>query len=450
MSIARLDAAKYIHKVKDISTYRYLGKVARVVGLTIEASGINASIGEICIIQVEKREEEDIVAEVVGFRDGYALLMPLGDLKGIAPGCRVLPLGKSHQVMMGEELLGQVLDGLGRPLDGVEGIPERRFTVHNDPPNPMERKTIDEKLETGIKAIDMFTTCGRGQRVGIFAGSGVGKSTLLGMIARCCVADVNVVALIGERGREIKDFLHRDLGEEGLKKSVVVTATSDQPPLVRIKGAFVATAIAEYFRDQGKDVMLMMDSVTRFAAAQREVGLAVGEPPATRGYTPSVFALLPKLLERAGRSNKGSITGLYTVLVEADDMNEPIADAVRGILDGHIVLSRRLAAQNHFPAVDILQSISRLMPDIIDKRQSKLVQIAREALATYEEAKDLVNIGAYEKGSNPEIDNSIKLHSGIMEFLKQGVDDHIPMDEALDEFEAVIKAVVDVGGPGVN
>jgi len=435
-----LNLAEYRRVLEDINTLRSIGKVTRVVGLTIEAKGISASIGEVCYIQVKGRKE-NIVAEVVGFRDESTLLMPLGDLKGIAPGCRVVPTGKMHRVGIGEELLGQILDGLGRPLyNGTGKVPEKYFTVNNDPPNPLERQRIDEILETGIKAIDLFATCGRGQRIGIFSGSGVGKSTLLGMIARYCLADVNVVALIGERGREIKDFIEKDLGEEGLRRSVVVAAPSDQPPLVRIKGAFVATAIAEYFRDQGKDVMLMMDSVTRFAVAQREVGLAVGEPPATRGYTPSVFAMLPKLLERAGRSNRGSITGLYTVLVEADDMNEPVADSVRGILDGHIVLSRQLASQNHFPAIDVLQSVSRLMPEIASEEHQELVQRAREYMATYEEAKDLISIGAYERGSNPQIDAAMDYYPKLMQFLRQGIEQHVTYGEALKGLEQILSS----------
>jgi len=434
----RIDLAPYRRALDGINTLKSIGRVLRVVGLTIEAGGVSASIGELCFLEAKGRRDR-IAAEVMGFKDDRTLLMPLGDLKGISPGCRVFPTGRTHSIYIGKDLLGQVLDGLGRPING-EGMPfgQGFYSVANDPPNPLERERITDVLETGIKVIDLFTTCGRGQRIGIFSGSGVGKSTLLGMIARYCSADVNVVALIGERGREIKDFIERDLGEEGLKRSVVVAAPSDQPPLVRIKGAFVATAIAEYFRDQGKDVMLMMDSVTRFAAAQREVGLAVGEPPTTRGYTPSVFAMLPKLLERAGKSRKGSITGLYTVLVEADDMNEPIADSVRGILDGHIVLSRQLASQNIYPAVDVLQSISRLMPEITAEEHQKLVHQAREYLAAYEEARDLVNIGAYKKGSNPKIDRAVELHPKLVEFLKQGIEKHCRLEESLKGLKEIV------------
>lgn len=418
---------------------RCTGKVSRVVGLTIEAGGIAASVGEICYI-LSKRNKEKITAEVVGFRDNNTLLMPFGDLEGIAPGCKVIPTGNPHQISIGNRMLGQVLDGLGRPMDpDFPPLGDKFYPVHNDPPNPLTRARIDAPLETGIKVIDVFTTCGKGQRMGIFAGSGVGKSPLLGMIARYCKADVNVIGLIGERGREVNDFLEKDLGPEGLEKSVVVVATSDQPPLVRIKGAFVATAIAEYFRDKGLDVMLMMDSVTRFAAAQREVGLAIGEPPATRGYTPSVYAMLPRLLERAGRAERGSITGLYSVLVEADDMNEPVADAVRGILDGHIVLSRDLAAMNHFPAIDVLHSISRVMPEVTDTSHRELTGKAREMLAVYEEAKDLISVGAYEKGSNPELDRAIAVHPQLMEFLKQNVDIHFTLEEALEHLQEIFE-----------
>lgn len=435
-----LDLSYYRRIVRDMDPVKCTGKVTRVVGLTIEASGITASIGEICYILV-KAGKGTIVSEVVGFKDDNTLLMPLDDLEGIAPGCKVIPTGGSHKISVGDGMLGKVLDGLGRPMDHeMVFLGEKSYPVQNDPPNPMDRKRIDEVLETGIKVIDLFATCGRGQRLGIFSGSGVGKSTLLGMIARYCKADVNVIGLIGERGREVRDFLEKDLGPEGLKNSVVVVATSDQPPLVRIKGAFVATAVAEHFRDRGMDVMLMMDSVTRFAAAQREVGLAVGEPPATRGYTPSVYAILPRLLERAGRSDRGSITGLYSVLVEADDMNEPVADTVRGILDGHIVLSRALAVQNHFPAIDVLHSISRLMPEITREEHRELVGEAREIIASYEDAKDLIAVGAYEKGTNPKLDEAIEKYPKIMEFLRQQVDKHYTLEEALEEFAGIIRS----------
>lgn len=434
----RLDLSNYRRIVRETDTVRCTGKVTRVVGLTIEASGITASVGEICHI-LGKEDKDRIAAEVVGFRNDNTLLMPLGPVEGIAPSCKVVPTGMPHTISIGEGMLGHVFDGLGRPLEADDAfMGEKLYPVKNDPPNPLTRARIDEALETGVKAIDVFTTCGKGQRLGIFAGSGVGKSTLLGMIARYCKADVNVISLIGERGREVNDFLEKDLGPEGLKKSVVVVATSDQPPMVRIKGAFVATAIAEFFRDKGLDVLLMMDSVTRFAAAQREVGLAVGEPPATRGYTPSVYAILPKLLERAGRGRTGSITGLYSVLVEADDMNEPVADTVRGILDGHIVLSRDLAAQNHYPAIDILQSISRLMPEVTETEHRKLSGKAREIIAVYEDAKDLISVGAYEKGVNPKLDAAVEVYPKLMEFLCQEVETHFPLQEALGELREIL------------
>jgi flagellum-specific ATP synthase len=361
-------------------------------------------------------------AEVVGFRDDNILLMPIGELEGIKAGCEVVATGKPLMVRVGEELRGRVLGGIGEPIDGLGPIESDIFyPVTRTPSDPLRRRRITEPLPLGIKAIDGTLTIGKGQRFGIFAGSGIGKSVLMGMIARFTKADINVIALIGERGREVRDFIERDLGEEGLARSVVVVATSDKPPLIRLRGAFVATAIAEYFRDKGYDVMLMMDSVTRFARAQREVGLAIGEPPATRGFTPSVFAILPKLLERSGTSDVGSITGLYTVLVDADDMNEPIADNVRGILDGHVVLSRKLAEQNHYPAIDVLQSISRLMIEIVPGDHEEAARRLKEVVATIRDAEDLINIGAYVKGSNPRIDFALSKIDEVNEFLKQGI-----------------------------
>lgn len=431
-----VNLAKYKARLENINSIRVSGKVLEVIGLIVEVSGLSASIGEICQIVVS--QDKVTPAEVVGFRQNRTLLMPLGTLDGVAPGCEVRATGRTHQVKVGSGILGRVLDGLGYPLGEQKlDYPGRWMPVTNSPPNPMKRKRISEVLVTGVKAIDALLTCGQGQRLGIFAGSGVGKSTLLGMIARRSNADVNVIALIGERGREVLDFLEKDLGNEGLARSVVVAATSDQPALVRIKGAFVATAIAEYFRDQGKKVMLMMDSVTRFAMAQREVGLAIGEPPATKGYTPSVFALLPKLLERSGNSEKGSITALYTVLVDADDMNEPIADAVRGILDGHIVLSRDLAARNHYPAIDIGHSVSRLMTEITDSEHQSLAQRLREVMATYQKMEDIINIGAYQKGSNPEVDEAIKLYPKIVSFLRQDVDEHFSFADSLRQLREI-------------
>jgi len=373
------------------------------------------------------------MAEVVGFKDKHVLLMPIGDMSGIGPGNLVVAADKDLEVGVGPALLGRVLDGLGRPIDDKGPLEiEQYYPVENTPPNPMTRPRIHQILPLGVKCIDGLLTVGKGQRMGIFAGSGVGKSTLMGMIARNTKADINVIALIGERGREVRDFLERDLGEEGLKRSVVVIATSDQPALIRLKGALVATAIAEYFRDCGKDVLLLMDSLTRFSMAQREIGLAVGEPPVTRGYTPSVYALMPKLLERSGTSDRGSITGLYSVLVDGDDMNEPITDTARGILDGHIALSRQLAHRNHYPAVDVLASISRVMNDIVDDEHKKSANELRRNLAVYRDAEDLINVGAYVKGSNPAIDRSIALIQGINDFLTQGTTERFTYNETVE------------------
>jgi flagellum-specific ATP synthase/type III secretion protein N (ATPase) len=424
-----IDFTTYRQRLASASLWRRGGKVTRVTGLTIEARGLKAAVGELCYIY--NNGAAPVVAEVVGFREEVTLLMPLGELEGIGPGCRVMAAGHGHLIPAGRELMGRVLDGLGRPMDGRPLAGDALQPVNNSPPHPLARRRIKEVLATGIKAIDGLLTCGCGQRVGIFAGSGVGKSTLLGMIARHSTADINVIALIGERGREVRDFIEGDLGPEGLSRSVVVVATSDQPALVRIKGAFTATAIAEYFRDQGQNVLLMMDSLTRFAIAQREVGLAIGEPPATRGYTPSVFASLPRLVERAGNGAKGSITGLYTVLVEGDDMNEPVADAVRGLLDGHIVLSRKLAARNHYPAIDVLQSISRLMPEITSREQQDKAGYLRELLAAYQEAEDLIEIGAYQHGSNPKVDAALQYYDAIQSFLRQDVDEYYDFNATL-------------------
>jgi flagellum-specific ATP synthase len=415
-----LNFEKMREKIKQSNVTYYEGIVKKIIGLTIEVEGIKAFVGEVCTIYNENHSS--IPCEVVGFRDKNVILMPLGVLSGISPGCRVVPTGKLLSVKCSEELFGKVLDGLGNPLNENECINKYNlYPLDTSPPDPLKRRRIKNILPTGVRAVDGFLTCGEGQRIGIFAGSGVGKSTTLGMIAREAKADVNIIALIGERGREVKDFLEKDLGEEGLKKSIIVCATSDQPALVRLKGAFTATALAEYFRDKGKKVILMMDSVTRFAMAQREVGLAIGEPPATKGYTPSVFAMMPRLMERAGMSDKGSITAFYTVLVDGDDFNEPIADAVRGILDGHIVLSRSLAAKNHYPAIDILASVSRLMPEIADDAHRNTASKARDLLATYNDSEDLINIGAYVKGSNPKVDMSIEYHDALESYLKQGI-----------------------------
>lgn len=422
---------RYIGVVERLNTMKLNGKVSQVVGIVVESKGPGAHLGEICEIFV-KRNAPPILAEVVGFRENTVLLMPLGEMDEIAPGSDVVATGTSLKVPVGPGLLGRVLDGLGRPIDGlgpIETVDE--VLVSRTPPDPMKRRRITEPLPLGVRTIDSTLTCGKGQRVGIFAGSGVGKSTLMGMIARNTTADINVIALIGERGREVRDFLEKDLGPEGLARSVVVVATSDQVAVARLRGAMVGTAIAEYFRDQGKDVMLMMDSVTRVAWAQREIGLAVGEPPTTRGYTPSVFAMLPRLLERAGTSDKGSITGLYTVLVDGDDMNEPVADSVRSILDGHIVLSRALAHKNHYPAIDVLASVSRLMSEIATPEHKKIAGELRDTLATYRSAEDLINIGAYVDGSNPKIDYAKANIDAVNTFLKQQVSDKAPYEETV-------------------
>lgn len=429
---------KYHDRLNEISLYQYKGKVSRVIGLTIESRGPAVRLGETCHIYPIK-SKDPVLAEVVGFKEDTVLLMPLGEMEGIGPGSMVIATGNTLEVEVGEQLLGRILDGMGNPIDDFEP-PSLNYSypVNNQPPNPLSRTKITEPLPLGVKAIDGFLTCGRGQRIGIFAGSGVGKSTLLGMIARNTLADINVIALIGERGREVKEFIDNDLEEDGLKKSVVIVVTSDQPPLVRMKGALLATSIAEYFRDCGKNVVLMMDSLTRFSMAQREVGLAIGEPPVTKGYTPSVFAVLPKLLERAGNSSKGSITGLYTVLVDGDDMNEPIADAVRGILDGHIVLSRNLANKNHYPAIDILASVSRVMPNIVDKEHIGIVGQIKDLMATYRDSEDLINIGAYIKGTNKKVDMAIEKIEAINDFLKQGVHDRLTFDEIVELLRGIL------------
>jgi FliI/YscN family ATPase len=411
-----------LRRVQETEVIRNHGRVVQLIGLVIESEGPLAAVGEICRIE-SAGHDSSTLAEVVGFRNHHVLLMPLGELHGIHPGSEVIALGSALRVPVGDELMGRVIDGLGQPLDDLGPIHAAEdVSLNLPPPHPLKRQRISQCFRTGIKAIDTFIPCGRGQRLGIFAGSGVGKSTLLGMIASQAEADVNVIALIGERGREVREFLEKDLDETGRKKSVVVVATSNQPAIARLKGAFVAMAVAEYFRDQGRNVLLMMDSITRFAMAQREIGLAVGEPPATRGYTPSVFSLMPQLLERAGCGEIGSITGLFTVLVEADDMNDPIADAVRSILDGHVVLTRELATQNHYPAIDVLESVSRLTRDLTTPDQQKLTARGREALATYRKNQDLINIGAYPAGTNPAIDLSIQLHEAMKAFLRQGIE----------------------------
>ena len=433
-----INLEKFNEAIDSCKSMNMIGKVVQIVGLVIECNGPNVSMGELCYVQSHFDDVEPLPAEVVGFREGYVLLMPLGETKGIGPGCQVVSAQKVLQVKVGPELLGRVIDGLGNPIDGKGPILcKAEYPIQADPPAPLDRPVIKDSLYVGVRAIDGLITMGQGQRIGIMAGSGVGKSTLLSMIARNTEADISVIALVGERGREVKEFIERDLGEEGMKRSVVVVATSDKPALVRIKGALTATAIAEYFRDQGRKVILMMDSVTRFAMAQREVGLTVGEPPATRGYTPSVFALLPRLLERAGTSAKGSITGIYTVLVDGDDMNEPIADAVRSILDGHIVLSRNIAAQNHFPAIDVLASVSRVMSAVVPKEHMEANRKLRALMAVYKEAEDLIHIGAYVKGSSQKIDEAIQKIDAINDFLCQGVFEVQGFEETIQRLEGI-------------
>lgn len=429
----------YADRIARASTIKHFGKVTQVVGLVIESAGPAVSIGRLCTI--ENRESgSSVQAEVVGFRDNRILLMPYGPISGITPGAIVTSTSDQLRIPVGPELVGRVLGGLGQPIDdkGPLACRSTRSIVAKILP-AMQRRRIADPLYTGIKVIDLMTTIGKGQRMGVFAGSGVGKSVTLGMMARASNADINVIALVGERGREVREFIERDLGAEGMKRSIVVAVTSDQPALIRIKGAMVASAIAEYFRDQGKDVMLLMDSVTRLAMAQREIGLAVGEPPATKGYTPSVFAMLPTLLERAGNAERGSITGFYTVLVEGDDFNEPISDAVRSILDGHVALSRRLAALNQYPAVDVLDSISRLMKDVSPAEDVQLAAKVRKTLATYREAEDLINIGAYVKGSNPNIDFAISKMEKLNAFFRQGIYELVPHTDAVAQLRAIME-----------
>ena len=436
-----VDLERYYMTLNALSTIRSNGKVTKVIGLVVEAHGPASRLGGICDIY-SGGDKRKIRAEVLGFRDNKILLMPLEDIRGIEPGSRVVAREENALIGVGNGLLGRVIDGLGNPMDSKGPVSiEKDYPIYTNPINPLLRKEISGPLDIGIRAVNGLLTIGCGQRMGIFAGSGVGKSVLLGMIARKTSADVNVIALIGERGREVNDFIKKELGEEGLKRSVVVVATSDQLPLIRMRGAFIATAIAEYFRDQGKHVNLMMDSVTRFAMAQREIGLSLGEPPTTKGYTPSVFTLLPKLLERAGTSsNHGTITGLYTVLVEGDDMNEPVADALRSILDGHIVLTRDLAMQNHYPAIDILKSISRVMVDVISLKQKENANKFKAIMATYKKAEDLINIGAYVSGSNHMIDYAIDMIEKINSYLKQEVEEKVSFKESVQQLEDLFEA----------
>lgn len=438
-SLMRPDFQNYHEILHNLDTVEHSGKVMKVVGLTVESNGPAVNMGNICRIYPSVGDTY-VEAEVVGFRDQRVLLMPFGDMMGIGFGSRVVSTGKSLRVAVSDELIGRVLNALGQPMD--KGGPIHNavyYPVDNPPPNPLFRTRIKNEFPLGTRAIDGLLTVGQGQRLGIFAGSGVGKSTLLGMIARNAVADVNVIVLVGERGREVKDFIEKDLGEKGLQKSVLLVATSDQPALLRLKAALVGTSIAEYFRDKGLKVLLLMDSVTRFAMAQREIGMAVGEPPISRGFPPSVYSILPKLLERSGTSDKGSITGLYTVLVEGDDLNEPISDTVRGILDGHIVLSRALATSNHYPAIDVLESISRVMKDIVPPEQYEQAGYVKRVMATYRNAKDLIDIGAYKSGSSAEIDEAVRMNPRISKFLCQNVDEVTTYEEVKNELKLLWK-----------
>jgi len=428
-----LSIHSFLSKSEEIldktSVIKIYGKVTKAVGLIIEGIGINASIGDICEIITDN---DSIEAEVVGFKNGTILLSPLGEIYGLRPGDKIAVKGKQSYIKLNDKILGRIIDGIGHPIDGKPALTGKPFPIYKDAINPLEREIIKEPIDLGIRAINSLITCGKGQKIGIMAGSGVGKSVLIGMIARYTNADVNVIALIGERGREVKEFIEKDLGEEGLKKSVIVVSTSDTPALARIRGAFLATAIAEYFREKGKDVLLLMDSLTRFAMAQREIGLAAGEPPTMKGYPPSVFKLMPKLLERVGiTKNGGSITGIYTVLVEGDDLTDPVTDAARSILDGHIVLSRELANRNHYPAIDVLKSISRVMKDIVDETHLKYAGKLLDLLAIYSKYEDIINIGAYKEGTNPQVDLAIKMMERINEFLRQDINEKANFEQSI-------------------
>ncbi|MEA5114721.1 MAG: FliI/YscN family ATPase [Geobacteraceae bacterium] len=436
MHMKKIDLSRYMDAIDSMTSIRFHGKVTQVVGLVIEGYCPGAAVGALC--EIYPLAGDPIPAEVVGFRDNKTLLMPLGELRGVGLGSLIAVKREKSSLGVGQSLLGRVIDGLGNPIDDRGPVMvQDENPIYALPVNPMKRAPIRRPLDLGIRAINGLLTCGEGQRVGIMAGSGVGKSTLLGMIARYTEADVNVIALIGERGRELNEFIENDLREEGLKKSVVVVATSDQPPLVRMRGAYIATTIAEYFQGQGARVLLMMDSATRFAMAMREVGLAIGEPPTTKGYTPSVFAALPKLLERTGNFMDGSITGLYTVLVEGDDFNEPVCDAMRSILDGHIVLSRDLASRNIYPPIDVLASASRVMNAVTENEHRELAGRCKEVLATYRQAEDLINIGAYKQGSNPKIDMAVRNIDRVVSYIKQDIHENIPFDNALSELREI-------------
>jgi len=427
--MALIDLAPYIDALADTEPLKVYGRVIEITGIIVKATGVKASIGESCRI-ISGNVSLD--AEVVGFRDGKVLLMAIGDLSDIKSGSRVLPVGKKVSIRVSPALIGRVINDRGEPIDGKGTISGTDYPLASTTPHPLKRRRITEPIDLGVRAINGLLTCGKGQRIGIMAGSGVGKSVLLGMMAQYTAASVNVIAMIGERGREVREFIEKDLGAEGLKRSIIVVSTSEQPPLAKVRGAFAATAIAEYFRDRGDDVLLLMDSLTRVAMAQREIGLATGEPPTSKGYTPSVFALLPKLLERVGTSEgKGSITGLYTVLVEGDDLSDPVSDSARSILDGHIVLSRDLAMENHYPAIDVLQSISRVMPDIVDAKHKELASRFMETMAIYKKAEDMINLGAYKEGSNPKIDNAVRMIDKLKAYLRQGMHDRRDLADSL-------------------
>jgi flagellum-specific ATP synthase len=462
-AVPTLSFDRYHRALRDRAPLRFQGRVAQVIGLSIEVEGLRLAVGDVCTILPEmagrrtlhgseeamsERRAGGISAEVVGFRENRLIVMPFSDTQGVRPGSAVFPRGRAFNVPVGPSLLGRVINGMAQPIDGLGPLGAiERYPVTNQPPDPLSRQPIREALSTGVRAIDSMLTCGKGQRVGIFAGSGVGKSTALGMIARNAQTHVNVIALIGERGREVQEFMERDLGPEGLARSVVVVATSDQPALQRIKAAWVATAIAEYFREQGLDVTLMMDSVTRWAMAQREIGLTVGEPPVVKGYPPSVFALMPKLMEKAGTSHKGTITGFYTVLVDGDDVNEPIADTARGILDGHIWLSRKLANQNHYPAIDVLGSISRLMSALASPEHQRAASAVRDILATYRASEDLISIGAYQPGANPSLDRAVMLMPQVKDLLCQSSHDATTLGDALEGLNAIFGTLGDGASP---
>jgi len=437
---AMFDFDRCFRLVEQVNPIKVFGKVSQVIGLVVEGHGPCTSIGEMCEIYTNGHEEP-LSAEVVGFKTGKVLMMPLETIRGVGPGCKIISLGKKADVRVGRGLLGRVIDGMGNPIDGKGPIEyQTEYPIYFSPINPLKRKRVTEVMDLGIRVINALLTCGKGQKMGVFSGSGVGKSILLGMMAKNTRADVNVIGLIGERGREVREFLEKNLGKEGLERSVVVVATSDTHPIIRMRAAYVATSIAEYFRDQGKDVLLMVDSLTRFAMAQREVGLSIGEPPTTKGYTPSVFSLMPKLLERVGAvEGKGSITGLYTILVEGNDFDEPIADAARSILDGHIVLSRILAAKNHYPAVDVLSSISRVMIDVVDDEHKGKAGSILNILATYKKAEDLINIGAYVKGSSQEVDFAIEMIGRVNAFSMQAINESVGFEESRREMFALFE-----------